>query len=183
MKNMRVNAGFLFEAWSHNNSGGYWRSLLLLRLVLAAIFIYAAIQKIGKPLAFSDEIRMYGVVDYGPLLYLTAIILPWLELVCGLCLLTGIYLYGSALILAVLNAIFIMAVTKRTAEIMHAGTPLLQVYFDCGCGFGATYAWKKFFENGALFIMTGGLLFSFCTEDRFHLQTTIDKFRKISNQS
>jgi uncharacterized membrane protein YphA (DoxX/SURF4 family) len=158
MKNMRVNAGSLFEAWSHNNSGGYWHSLLLLRFFPAAVFIYAAIQKIGKPLAFSDEIRMYGVLDYGPLLYLTAIILPWLELVCGLCLLTGMYLYGAALILTVLNAVFIMAITTRTVDIVHMGTPLLKVYFDCGCGFGATYAWKKLLENAVLFLMAGGLL-------------------------
>ena len=159
MKDMWTKAGFVFKQWSHQNLRCYNKGLLLLRFLLAAVFIYAAIQKIGKPLAFSDEIRMYGVVDYGPLLYLTAIILPWLELVCSLCLLTGMYLHGSALILTVLNAIFIMAITKRTAEIMHAGTPLLQVYFDCGCGFGAAYAWKKLLENAVLFLMAGGLLF------------------------
>jgi uncharacterized membrane protein YphA (DoxX/SURF4 family) len=159
MKGVGTKAGSIGKRRDHKNLRFYGKVLLLLRFLLAAVFIYAAIQKIDKPLAFSDEIRMYGIADYGPLLYLLAIVLPWLELVCGLCLLTGIYLHGAAFILTGLNAIFITVITVRTVNIMHAGTPLLKVYFDCGCGFGATYAWKKLLENAVLFFMTGGLLF------------------------
>lgn len=158
MKNRGMKTGIAFIVRSFISSGINGRIIWLLRMLLSAIFIYAALQKIGKPLAFSDEIRMYGVLDYGPLLYLTAIILPWLELICGLSLLTGIYSHGSLLILTVLNAVFFIAVAKRTGEIMTAGAPFLQVYFDCGCGFGATYAWKKLLENTVLLGMAGGLL-------------------------
>ncbi|RPI73158.1 MAG: hypothetical protein EHM45_21160 [Desulfobacteraceae bacterium] len=159
MKKEWLKAGIAFIVGNFKSSGINGRLMGLLRLILAAIFIYAAVRKIGNPLAFGDEIRMYGVLDYGPLLYLTAIVLPWLELICGLSLLTGIYSPGSLLVLTVLNAVFLIAVVKRTAEIMSAGMLFLQVYFDCGCGFGATYAWKKLLENAALFLMAGGLFF------------------------
>jgi len=129
--------------------------VLALRLVLAAVFIYAALQKIGRPLAFADEIRMYRILDIGPLLYIMAIALPWIELFCGLSLLTGLLMRGSALIFFVLNAVFLVAVLIRTAGIMgEEGIGFMSVYFDCGCGFGATHAWKKLLEDSAFFLFS-----------------------------
>jgi len=129
------------------------------RLVLAAVFIYAAMQKIGKPLAFADEIRMYRIVGIGPVLYIMAIALPWIELFCGLSLLTGLLMRGSALILFVFNAVFIVAVSIRTVGIMgEEGIGFLSVYFDCGCGFGATHAWKKLLEDTIFFLFSLAIL-------------------------
>jgi len=122
--------------------------LLVFRLALAAVFIYAGLQKIGKPLAFADEIEMYKVLGYGPLLYCVAIVLPWIELLCGISLVTGVFLRGSALILLIVNAVFIVVIAFRTVNVMaEEGIGFLEVYFDCGCGFGATYAWKKLIED------------------------------------
>ncbi len=132
--------------------------LLLLRLVLAAVFIYAAVQKIGKPLLFADEIRAYGVVDYGPPLFIMAIVLPWLELLCGLSLVAGVMLRGSALALVALNALFVVVIAYRSVGLVRGGTPFLDVYFDCGCGFGATYAWKKLAEDFVYFAAAGAIL-------------------------
>ena len=132
--------------------------LLVLRFVLAAVFIYAAVHKIGRPLAFADEIHAYGVVDYGPPLYVMAVVLPWLELLCGLSLVTGVFIRGSALVLLGLNAMFLAVIAKKTAGFMHAGTPFTKVYFDCGCGFGATYAWKKLLEDAVYVIIAAVLL-------------------------
>jgi len=134
--------------------------LLMFRLVLAAVFIYAALQKIGKPLAFADEIHMYGVVDYGAPLYLMAIALPWLEILCGIALVTGIFLRGASLILLGLNALFLIVIALRTAAFLRDGMPFFKIYFDCGCGFGATYAWKKLLEDGVYFILSMILLFA-----------------------
>ena len=138
--------------WVHNPF-----VLLVLRLVLAAVFIYAAVHKIGRPLAFADEIHTYGVVDYGPPLYLMAVVLPWLELLCGLSLVTGVFIRGSALVLLGLNAMFLAVIAKKTAGFMHIGTPFMKVYFDCGCGFGATFAWKKLLED-ALYVIIAAVL-------------------------
>jgi uncharacterized membrane protein YphA (DoxX/SURF4 family) len=135
--------------------------IAVMRLVLAVVFIYAAFQKIGKPLAFADEIRMYRILDIGPILYITAIALPWIELLCGLSLLSGVLMRGSALVLLVLNAVFLVAVTIRTVGIMgDEGIGFLKVYFDCGCGFGATYAWKKLLEDSLFVLFSLAILFT-----------------------
>jgi len=126
--------------------------------VLAAVFIYAATQKITKPLAFADEIHTYGVVDYGVPLYLMAAALPWLELLCGLSLVAGICVRGAALVLLGLNVMFIIVIARRTAGYVSEGTPFMRVYFDCGCGFGAVFAWKKLLEDAAYAIMSAALL-------------------------
>lgn len=129
--------------------------VLAFRLALAAVFIYAALQKIGRPLAFADEIRMYRILDIGPLLYIVAIMLPWIELFCGLSLLTGLLMRGSALIFFIFNAVFLVAVSVRTAGIMgEEEIGFMSVYFDCGCGFGATHAWKKLLEDAAFFLFS-----------------------------
>ncbi len=129
--------------------------VLVFRVVLAAVFIYAAMQKIGRPLAFADEIRMYRIVGIGPPLYIMAITLPWIELLCGLSLLTGVLMRGSALILLAFNAVFIVAVSIRTMGIMgEEGVGFMSVYFDCGCGFGATHAWKKLLEDTIFFLFS-----------------------------
>jgi uncharacterized membrane protein YphA (DoxX/SURF4 family) len=142
--------------------GGRWifnpYVLLAFRLFLAAIFIYAAVQKIGKPHAFADEIRNYGVVDYGPPLYIMAVVLPWVELFCGLALVTGVALRGAALFLIGLNVMFLVVISKRTAEYVSGGTSFMEVYFDCGCGFGAVYAWKKLLEDGLYLLFALALL-------------------------
>jgi putative oxidoreductase len=134
--------------------------LLAFRLFLAAVFIYAAAQKIGKPAAFAEEIHNYGVVDYGAPLYLMAVVLPWLELLCGLALVAGVFVRGAALVLLALNAMFLVVIAKRTVGFLHGGTPFLKVYFDCGCGFGATYAWKKLLEDTVYFLLSMVLLFA-----------------------
>lgn len=144
-------------------AGGWARNpylLLTLRLILAGVFLYAGFQKIGKPLMFADEIRMYGILDRGPLLYTVAVVLPWLEILCGVSLVTGVFLRGSAFLLMLLNAWFLVIVSIRAIHIMHTeGTPFTEIFFDCGCGFGVTYAWKKLIEDSFLFIFS---LWLFC---------------------
>ena len=133
--------------------------LLAFRLVLAAVFIYAAFLKIGKPLLFADEIRMYNILDVGPPLYIMAIALPWIELFCGISLVTGVFIRGSALTLLVLNVVFLVAVSIRTAGVMNEeGIGFMKVYFDCGCGFGDTFAWKKLLEDSIFFLLSLALI-------------------------
>jgi uncharacterized membrane protein YphA (DoxX/SURF4 family) len=132
--------------------------LLAFRLLLAAVFIYAAVHKLGKPNAFAEAIRGYGVVDYGPPLYIMAIVLPWIEILCALSLVTGVFIRGSALILLGMNALFLGVIAYRAAGIVRDGTPFMKVYFDCGCGFGATYAWKKLLEDAAYLLMSFAIL-------------------------
>jgi uncharacterized membrane protein YphA (DoxX/SURF4 family) len=139
------------------HSGWIFNSYLVavLRVLVAAVFIYAGLNKINNPLMFADQIKMYEVIGTSPLLYITAIFLPWLEIICGLAMLTGVFIRGGSLVISLLMAFFLGVVIYRTYGIMDkAGIAFTRVHFDCGCGFKPTYAWKKILENTVLLILS-----------------------------
>ena len=129
---------------------------LAVRLILAAVFIYAAVSKIKDPVTFSREIDNYQMLPYI-LVSLMAVILPWLELFCGLLLVLGKGLRGASLILIAMNIVFIIAISSALARGLD---------ISCGC-FGAGASEKvgllKIAEDilflvGALFIYYRTLL-------------------------
>lgn len=96
---------------------------LCARLILGAIFIYASIDKIAHPAAFAEAVYNYQILpDY--LINLTAIILPWLELVLGLFLIIGLFKEGSVCIVTGLLVVFLGAMIFNLAR-------GLDIY--CGC--------------------------------------------------
>ena len=96
---------------------------LLFRLVLGYVFIYASIGKISNPLDFSIAIQNYRILP-DSLSNIMAIILPWLELYCGLFLVLGILPRGSSIIIASLTTVFIIAIISA----MVRGLDI-----SCGC--------------------------------------------------
>jgi putative oxidoreductase len=111
-------------------------SILVVRLILAAIFIFAAIQKIKDPVTFSKEIDNYQMLPYL-LVSMMAVILPWLELFCGILLVVGKALRGASLILIVMNVVFIVAISSALARGLD---------ISCGC-FGAAASEKVGFRK------------------------------------
>jgi len=97
--------------------------LILLRWFLAGVFIYAALGKIADPAAFAEQIDHYRLLPW-PAVAAAAVVLPWLELLCGLLLIGGIWVQGASLWLIVLNGVFIAAI----ASAMVRGLDI-----DCGC--------------------------------------------------
>jgi len=117
------------------------------RLLVAAVLIFAALQKIWMPLEFARLIREYHLLP-DQVLNLVAVILPWLEIVCGLCFLSGLWLRGTAVLLSSLNAIFVIAIAYRAWLIMSStGVGFFDLSYDCGCGFGVVYIPTKILEN------------------------------------
>jgi uncharacterized membrane protein YphA (DoxX/SURF4 family) len=81
---------------------------VLARLVLGGIFIYASLDKIAQPLEFAKIIKNYQILpDF--LITLPALILPWLELFAGICLVSGICVRSAAVLLSLLLLTFIIA--------------------------------------------------------------------------
>ncbi len=78
---------------------------VILRLALAVIFIYASIDKILHPADFAAIVKDYKVLPDG-LINLTAIILPWLELVLGVLLVLGRWQEGTLLLANLLLVVF-----------------------------------------------------------------------------
>lgn len=85
------------------------------RVILAVVFLAAAIPKITNPQAFEDQINLHA--DVPPALAWPAIhLLPWLELTCGLCLLVGFAKREAALLVALLLVSFLVYHLLRKAE-------------------------------------------------------------------
>ncbi len=120
-----------------------------IRLILAAVFIVAGIIKIADPQGFATNIDNYRILPY-PLVTVTAIVLPWLEVVLGMALLSGIWIRGASLWVVILNAIFLVAISSALIRGLD---------IDCGCfstgGEGTQIGIRKLLEDVVL--LAGGL--------------------------
>lgn len=103
------------------------KTALLCRIILGLAFIAAALPKIADPPAFAKAIWAYDLFPAWSLSPL-ALLLPWLELVCGLALCLGFWPRPAALWVAGLLVAFMVALSINLAR-RHP--------VDCGC-FGAT---------------------------------------------
>ncbi|MBI1922175.1 MAG: DoxX family membrane protein [Geobacter sp.] len=97
--------------------------LFLLRLGLGGIFVYAGAVKLFDTVGFAGSIAAYQTLPYFGN-YLVAAILPWLELICGLLLISGFRIRPAAAMLTGLNTVFILFL----ASAMLRGLDI-----DCGC--------------------------------------------------
>ena len=95
----------------------------LFRCALGIIFIYASLHKIASPAEFAKIIYGYGLFPHV-VINLIAIVIPFLELITGLCLVLGVYPKAAATLIGVLLLMFIIAISIN----------LIRGYeFDCGC--------------------------------------------------
>ena len=132
---------------------------VLARCCLGALFIYMGLNKALDPVAFLKLLRQYDLTQTAPLLNSIAAALPWFEIFCGLLLLLGIAVRGTALTLLLLLVPFTALVLHRALELHSAlGIPFCAVKFDCGCGEGAVFICRKLAENVLLMLMAGWLL-------------------------
>lgn len=98
--------------------------VLIARLLIGGILIYASFNKIVDPGGFAKAIANYHLIPFG-LENIMAIILPWLELIIGLCLIIGVFIDGAAFLVIIMMVVFISAITYA----------ILNGYnIECGCG-------------------------------------------------
>jgi len=83
-------------------------SLHTSRLLLGAVFLFASYDKILHPQAFAKAVYNYQILPDAAV-NLAALVLPWLELLLGLCLVGGFWLPGATLLSSGLLAVFIGA--------------------------------------------------------------------------
>lgn len=117
---------------------------LIARLVVGCIFIYAAIGKIDNPEQFAKEISNYRMT-LPWMVNMMAIILPWLEFVMAIFIITGIRLRANAIISSGLLLIFIFAVLSAMFRNLD---------INCGC-FAKSITkvgWPKVLENVGLLL-------------------------------
>jgi uncharacterized membrane protein YphA (DoxX/SURF4 family) len=93
------------------------------QIALGIIFLVAALPKIGDPPSFAHMIYNYRLVP-GGLINLSALIMPWLEVLCGLALVLGIWTRPARNLIALLLIVFIVAISIN----LFRGNAI-----DCGC--------------------------------------------------
>lgn len=96
---------------------------LISRLFIGGVFIYASFYKIIEPASFAKSIWYYHMVP-GSLINLMALVLPWLELLTGLALITGVWYRGAVLWANAMLVIFVIALASAIARGLD---------IDCGC--------------------------------------------------
>lgn len=132
---------------------------VIARLVLAVLFIYMGLVKAMDPVQFLKMVREYEMVHSPMLLNSIAAALPWFEVFCGVMLLMGIAVRGTALLLIGMLIPFTMLVTKRALAIASAKSlAFCAVKFNCGCGNGEVFICHKILENSGLLLLAVWLL-------------------------
>ena len=120
-------------------------SIVAVSLVLAAVFIYAGIDKIRDPLQFADSIAAFSILP-AVFINLLAIGLPPFEILCGLVILAPVSRRIGALAMVLCSMLFFTALLSALAR----GLTL-----DCGCfGAGApsrSRMWLELVLDAALF--------------------------------
>lgn len=135
---------------------------VLTRWILGAIFVYMGLTKALHPEMFLKLLRQYDLTNSSLMLNSIAAGLPWFEVFCGLLLLAGIAVRGSAMLLLLMLVPFTFVVLKRAlavADIQHIA--LCAVRFDCGCGNGEVLICRKLVENALLILLSCWLVAGF----------------------
>ena len=132
---------------------------VLARWLVGAAFLYMGLNKALDPVDFLKLLRQYDLTQSSLLLNSMAAALPWFEVFCGLLLLAGIAVRGTALTLLVLLVPFTWVVLHRALLLQAAqNIPFCAVEFDCGCGEGEEFICRKLLENFLLILLSGWLL-------------------------
>jgi uncharacterized membrane protein len=94
-----------------------------------------------------------------PFINLVALIIPWIELLCGIFLIGGVYEKPSSALLSLLLALFIVALISALVR---------GLTIDCGC-FGKDHAtpvsWMKVVEDVGLLLL-GMQIYFFSTTNQ-----------------
>ena len=94
-----------------------------LRILLGVVFVWASWDKILNPEGFARIIQNYQILP-DSLIAPAALLLPWIEALCGVMLICGWGVKGSAVIVDILLVVFIMALIIS----IYRGVDI-----SCGC--------------------------------------------------
>ncbi len=93
------------------------------QIALGIFFVVAALPKLSDPPSFAHMVYNYRLLP-GPLVNLFALVVPWLELLCGVALLLGVWSRTGAAVIGVLLLLFLAAISVNLLR----GNAI-----ECGC--------------------------------------------------
>jgi len=106
-----------------------WRSLAF---IIGAIFIYAGAIKALDPVQFANDIDNYKILPWTIGVGL-AFYLPWLEMFCGLALISRFFYGGALAVLTGLTSVFLVATVAAKVRGLD---------ITCGCFGHASQNWS-----------------------------------------
>jgi len=113
------------------------------QITAGLIFLAASLPKIADLSGFASSIHNFHLEPLLPVaaINVLALMIPWVELIAGLALVSGVRPRAGAIVYSVLLAVFTIGVVQALARGLS---------FECGC-FGkagsATIGFKKVAEN------------------------------------
>ena len=116
----------------------------LLRIIIGSIFIYASFDKIIHPDRFADMVMDYRILPLG-LVNISAVWLPFLELLLGLLIIKGMWIRPGSLLLIGLCLLFIGGISYSLAKGINS---------NCGCFSTSinmkTRTWESLWQEGLI---------------------------------
>lgn len=143
---------------------------IAIRVALAVTFIWACIHKISNPYEFGLQVATYQILPLS-LINLQAIILPWVELLVGILLVTGFMTRASALVSMGMNVMFIAAIALALSA---------DLQLQCGCFASAEAGHEmdaSLLVRDAIFLGLGAILV-YMRPDRLTLDRFIERRRE-----
>jgi hypothetical protein len=98
--------------------------LTALRWLLGALMLWAAVSKLAEPTDFLGSLYAYDLPLPRSWLQLVAVVLPWLELLCGLLLIANVWSETALVTVLGLLGIFVLATGQAWARGLE---------ISCGC--------------------------------------------------
>jgi uncharacterized membrane protein YphA (DoxX/SURF4 family) len=118
----------------------------VLRLFIGIMFLYASTTKIAYPAEFAKNVEAFRLVPYW-LVNTVAVLLPWLELICGLFLVIGLGTRAAAAVVGVLLAGFTIGIAINVMR---------EAPISCGCfdSVGEQISWWYVLRDSILVLLT-----------------------------
>lgn len=126
--------------------------LFAFRFIAGGIFIWAGLLKVFDTLGFAQSMANYRAFPKD-LIFLLAMILPWIEIFCGIFMIFGIFRHASSFLISSLLAAFLVLIFV---------TLIRGIDVDCGC-FGSLSReldYKLILTDSVLLFMSLNIFFS-----------------------